>query len=369
MVSHTRPRLFLALLGPVLLASTLSCGGSNTRKVMRLGDDVLASGSGSQVADSVPGDAILAGGVVIFSGVAGGDYLGAGGKQLIGGRIHGSLRAVGGDIQVTAAVDRNATITGGKIVLDSTAVIGRNAYFFGGDVQIKGTVREGLLASGGSVTLDGVVGRDVQISGGELHIGPRAQIAGNLRYRVAAKKVHIDPAARITGTVTALPVSSGFGLWDLLWMLGFLLAGAVVVALFPRFMAKAAEIIPQRPVRAAIVALCFAILVPIAIILAAVTRIGIPLALLTTAVYLVIVSLSSVPFSVWLGQRILGARAPTGRQRALVTFLVGGVLLQVVGIIPVIGTVVMVIAGFVGLGTILLRAWASRREAASLASV
>ena len=369
MAYQTHPRLFLSFIGTVLLASTLSCGGSNTRKFMRFGNDVLASGSPAQMADSVSGDAILAGGVVIFSGVTGGDYLGAGGKQLIGGRIHGSLRAVGGDIQVTAAVDRNATITGGKIVLDSTAAIGQNAYFFGGDVQIKGAVREGVLASGGSVTLDGVVGRDVEISGGELHVGPNARIAGNLRYRVAPKKVHIDPAARITGTISALPVSSGFGRWEVFWMLGFLLVGAVVVTLLPRFLAGAAEIIPQRPIRAAIVGLCFAILVPLAIILLAITRIGIPLAVLATAAYVVVAFLWSVPFSVWLGRRILGARGPTGSQRLLVAFLVGGVILQLVGIIPIIGFVVMMITGIIGFGTIVLQAWRSRREGATLASV
>ncbi|HEX9249760.1 MAG TPA: hypothetical protein VF856_09675, partial [Gemmatimonadaceae bacterium] len=175
-----------------------------------------------------------------------------------------------------------------------------------------------------------------------------------------AGKVHIDPAARITGTVTALPVSNRGALWDVLWILGFLLVGAVVVALFPRFMAEAAEILPDHPVRAALVGLGWGILVPFAIVIAAITVVGLPLAFLTAAVYVVVVCVASVPFAVWLGRLLLGARARGGLEGTLVSFLVGGFFLLVAGIIPVVGGWVLLIAGLLGLGTILLEAQALR---------
>jgi phytoene dehydrogenase-like protein len=116
------------------MASTLSCGRSEQlqNEVTRRGEDVLATGSMATVMDSVPGDAILAGGDLSFAGATGGDYLGAGGKQAVTGRIHGSLRAAGGEVHVAAAVDRNTTIAGGTVELDSAAVIARNAYLIGG---------------------------------------------------------------------------------------------------------------------------------------------------------------------------------------------------------------------------------------------
>jgi cytoskeletal protein CcmA (bactofilin family) len=358
MVFQTRGRRLLALSGAALIASTLACGRSEKpqNEVTRLGEDVIASGSTPTVMDSVPGDAILAGGDASFGGVTGGDYLGAGGKQAITGRIHGSLRAVAGQIHVAAAIDRNATIVAGFVELDSAAIIARNAYIVGGTIQVNGTVQEGILAYGGAITLDGVVGRDVQVAGGTLRVGPHARIAGNLRYRVPAGKVHIDPAAHITGTVTALPVSNRGALWRVLWVLGFLLVGAVVVALFPRFMAEAAEILPDHPVRAALVGLGWGILVPIAIVIAAITVVGLPLAFLTAAVYVVVVCVASVPFAVWLGRLLLGARARGGLEGTLVNFVVGGFFLLVAGIIPVVGGWVSLIAGVLGLGTILLEA-------------
>lgn len=355
-------RRLLALSSTALIVSTLSCGKSERpqNEVTRHGEDVIASGSTPTVMDSVPGDAILAGGDASFGGVTGGDYLGAGGKQAITGRIHGSLRAVAGEIHVAAAIDRNATIVAGSVELDSAAIIARNAYIVGGTIQVNGTVQEGILAYGSAITLDGVVGRDVEVAGGTLRVGPHARIAGNLRYRMPAGKVHIDPAARITGTVTALPVSNRGALWHVLWILGFLLVGAVVVALFPRFMAEAAEILPDHPVRAALVGLGWGILVPIAIVIAAITVVGLPLAFLTGAVYVVVVCVAGVPFAVWLGRLLLGARARGGLEGTLVNFIVGGFFLLVAEIIPVVGGWVSLIAGLLGLGTILLEAQALR---------
>ena len=83
MVFQTHGRRFLTLLGAVLMASTLSCGRSEQppNEVTRRGEDVLATGSMATIMDSVPGDAILAGGDLSFAGAIGGDYLGAGGKQ------------------------------------------------------------------------------------------------------------------------------------------------------------------------------------------------------------------------------------------------------------------------------------------------
>ena len=360
-------RRFIRVIGSAVLASTLSCvgGGSDRPSAKRLGDDVLVSGGSPGMTDSVPGDAILAGGNVSFSGATGGDYLGAGGQQAITGRIHGSLRAAGGEVHLAAAVDRNVTIAGGEIVLDSAAVIARNAYLFGGSIDISGTVREGILAAGGSVVLNGVVGRDVEISGGELRVGPRARIAGNLRYRVPANKVHIDSAARITGTVTALPVGSRWGVRTVLWVLGVLLAGAVIVALFPRFMAAAAEILPARPLLSALVGLGWAILVPIVAVLAAITFIGLPLALLAIAVYLVVIAIATIPFAMWLGRLLLGARARPGLPGALVSFLVGELVLIILELVPVVGGFVMLIAACLGLGALLLEARAVRTQQAA----
>ena len=81
-----RTRVALTLLTALLTASTYGCVRPKPEnQVMRLGDDILASGSAPWLRDSIPGDAILAGGDMVFTGFTGGDYVGAGGKQEISG--------------------------------------------------------------------------------------------------------------------------------------------------------------------------------------------------------------------------------------------------------------------------------------------
>ena len=362
MVFHDHPRLIISLFAAVLTASTIGCGGSGGREGKRLGDDVIGSGYPSYPMDSVTGDVILYGRDLMSRGSVGGDYLAVAGNQVIGGRVHGSVRAAGGEVHVTAVVDRNATVAGGNVTLDSAGVIARNAYFTGGNVEIAGTVRGGLLASGGNVTIDGVIGSDVQVLSGELRIGPRAQIAGNLRYKVPPKNVKIDPAARISGSVTALPVESEWGLKRWLWLLGLLLIGVVVVALFPRFTAEAAEILPRRPVLAALVGLGWVCLAPVVIVLVAFTVIGMPLAVLITVVYVILLFVGDIPVAVWLGRRLLGIREGARRYGVVVNYAVGGLVLLIVMLIPVIGKVVLIVSGTLGLGMLLLQAWTARRR-------
>lgn len=357
-----RARLSFALVVP-LLASVFGCVRPKPEnQVMRLGDDVLASGSAPLLRDSIAGDAILAGGDIVFTGYTGGDYVAAGGKQDIRGRVHGSMRAAGGKIDLNASIDRNATIGGGDILVDSAAVIGRNAYLIGGTVKVRGSVMGGLLATGGNVELDGTIGQDVEVSSGSLRLGPHARIAGNLRYRVSKDGVHIDPAARVTGKITALPVIKSRGLFGMLWTFGGLLAGVVIVLLIPRFVTEATEEMKHHPIKAVIVSIAGALLSMIAIVVAAVTVIGLPLALIAAAVLGFLGGMSAMPVAVWIGEKILHGRTLLGRQRPLVNFFLGGLVLIILGIIPVIGGLVTLVSTCIGFGAILLAAWSVRER-------
>ena len=364
--------LGLALVAPAF-AVLLACSGQQSQnEIVRRGDDVLGSGSTPEVIDSVAGDVMLAGGEVRFSGETGGDYLGIGGRQTINGRVHGALRAVGGRIHLTAAVTRNATMAGGALTVDRDAVIDGNAYLAGGSVRVDGAVRGGVFVSGGTVVLNGPIGADVEVIAEELSLGPGAAIAGGLRYRVPAGKVHIDPHARVTGPTTVLPaVTGGRGAYviGLLWLFGFLVVGAVIVALLPRLMDDAADVIGVRPGWSAIVGLGWIILLPIAVVLVACTIIGLPLALLAAVVYGISLYIGRVTLAIWLGKHVLGARVRAGRSGTLLSFGIGGVLLLLVGMLPVIGSIALFIATVLGLGALLVRVHTLRTSIAGEAFV
>lgn len=351
-----------------VLLGTAACGNPRDREPQyhRFGDDMVASGSMPQITDSVPGDILITGGELRFSGASGGDYVGAGGSQSIGGRIHGALRAAGGKLYITAAIDRNITVAGGDVQLDSAAAVGRNAYVAGGTVRVDGTIHGALVATGGTVIINGTVLGDADVTGGELRVGPHAKIDGNLRYRIAPAKVHIDPGAYVGGRVMALPVPQGRGMWvvfgllGLAWMLGWLLTGIILVLLLPRLFTDASTVLRTVTGRSALVGLGWVVLMPLAMIAVAVTFIGLPLALLGAIAYLVMICLGRIVVAMWVGRVLLGTRVSAGRRGVLARYVVGELCLLVVSMIPFLGMLVVCLATVLGIGAMLLRLQALR---------
>lgn len=361
MISTSLPRRLrvVALCWPIAAAAP-GCRGaapSEGDRVARRAGDLIAARSTLEITDSVPGDVVLAGRDIVFTGVAGGDYLGAGGEQAVAGRIRGDVRAAGGEIRLAAEVGRNATVAGGRVDLGEEAVIGGNAYVAGGELRLDGAVRGFLKVAGEEVVLDGMFGGDVDVEAGRLHVGPRARIAGDLRYRVPREDVTIDPGAEITGRRIALPPRERpdvLAYLRLLSALAFLVTGGVAVALFPGTARAAAETLGRRPGAAAAFGLLWIIAVPIAALLAAMTVVGLPLALIATVLYLVSLYLGrSVP-ALWLGRLVLRGRAGPGRGGIVLGFLVGGAILLLAGAIPLAGAIVTILATILGVGALVL---------------
>jgi hypothetical protein len=149
-----------------------------------------------------------------------------------------------------------------------------------------------------------------------------------------------------------------------LWLLGFVIAGVIVVAIFPRFTMESAETLYQRPVRSGLAGLAWACLLPPLAIIAAITFIGLPLAIVAMAAWFAIVFMGDLPVALWLGKKILGDRAKPGRNGAIYSALVGGLIIAIIGLIPVLGPVVGIIVAIFGAGAMVLRLRSSPRNAA-----
>lgn len=344
---------------------------SEEEVVLRWGRDVIAAGKAVVLPDSVTGDVMTAGGDLYFTGTAEGAYLGAGGNQEIGGRIGQSVRGAGGRIRLHGRVAQNATVAGGEVIVDSEAVVGRNAYLAGGRVEVLGTVEGSLRIAGGEVILEGPVLGDVNVEAGALRVGPDARIEGDLRYRVRDAPASIDPVARIRGAVVERPFEPDGGgrtVWRVLRVLAFLLAGGVLVALFPGAVTAAAVVARDRVAASAGVGLLCAIGIPSGIGVTALSIIGIPLAIIVAILFGVAIYLAPVPPAVWLGSLLLEARTPPGRRSGRVAeFAAGGAVLGVLSFLPIVGLLIRAAVVLLGLGAAALalrKALEGRRAAA-----
>ncbi|MDH3206718.1 MAG: hypothetical protein OEO79_08900 [Gemmatimonadota bacterium] len=356
--SHSPLRKIAGCVLLAVLAGTYGCTEEPNR-TLRPNGDLLATGNDVRVADSVSGDAMLAGQVLDFDGFAGGSYLGAGRAQTIAGRVLGSVRAAGATIEVDALVGRNATLAGGRVVVRDDAEIGGNAYLAGGTVRLDGTVSGDVYVGAGEFVLDGEVGGDVRVEAGTLRLGPDARVFGELRYRLPEDETPAlsEEAVVARGVVALAPrpdePTGGIGFF-VFRLIAFVLSAAIVVALLPGPTARMVGELQRHPGAALGTGLLWLILVPMAVLICAITVVGIPLAAMVAALYGISLYLAPVVPALWVGGEFLKGRNPTARKDAVLLGVTGGAVVAFAILLPWIGWLARLLSTCAGLGAAVL---------------
>lgn len=368
MTKHILRRGAAALGLTMLLVAAAGCGVPGEmfgdRMLLRPNGDILAAGEDVRIQDSVPGDVMAAGGTVVFDGVVGGSYVGAGGEQDVRGRIDGSVRAVGGTVRVAADIGRNVTIAGGTLELEPAGHIGGNAYLAGGTVLLDGAVDGALYVGAGEVVLDGVVGGDVRVEAERLTLGPNARVGGDLRYRTAEGVADIAAQAQVAGETEALAPREDDGpgaaiVFSVLRFLAFLVTGTVLVTLFPGALRDLESRLGERVGAALGFGVLAVLVVPLAVLLAAVTLVGLPLAAIAAVLFGTVLYLAPVVPAVWLGDALMGDHEPSVRSEALKRFLVGGPIVAIAMLVPIAGFLVRLVVVALGVGAVVLALFTS----------
>jgi hypothetical protein len=273
-----------------------------------------------------------------------GPALGAEGDMPHTGRV---VLATQGDVTIPAGEQADAVI-----VFTGTATI-RGAVnavvVFGGEAVLEGATVEALFVTDGSARIDAastVLG-DVRTFDATVDAAPGA-VKGTVRgleMDVAAATVFMAPALGLL--YVGLTVS-------------LVLAGLVVAALAGRQVRQATGLIRSDLAPTIGAGLVGLIAPPFLAFLLAVTLVGIPAALaLLVIVWPTIAFIGYLVAGIWLGELVLG-RSGVARdgERPYLAAIVGLVVLQVVGIIPLVGPIL----GFLGFGAVLLAAWRVFRQ-------
>jgi len=352
-------RRFRAVVLTALATLTGACGplapGAEELR-FRSGGDVVVAASEALVPEAVDGDVMAGGRSVRFTGEAGGSYLGAGQVQDVDGVVAGSLRAVGGTVSVGSLIGRNVTVLSADMTLEPAAEVGLNAYLVGGRVVQRGLVRGHLRVAAQEVVLDGPVEGNVEVVAGSFTLGPSAVILGDLTYRVREGQATVSPAAQVQGTVTEITVPAPSPLYGILFraarLAAFLLVGVVLLLILTP-LGRTIRQLDARPLPALGHGILWLIAIPVLVFAAAVTVVGIPLAVIAGTVYFIGLYVAPVVPALWLGSALLDrpGAPPTPRVRA---FLLGGVILGTVLLIPWIGPFARLVATALGFGSVVL---------------
>jgi cytoskeletal protein CcmA (bactofilin family) len=333
-------------------------------RTVTLGNDVFRAGDRVVFTDTVTGDALLTGGEVELRGSVGGDVAAAGGEIDIGGDVGQDLYVAGGRVTVRGKVSGSARIAGGEIDVAENASIEDGVSIAGGDVTLRGHIGRYLQVAGGNVRLDGRVEGDVNVSSGRLSVGPDAVIQGRLTHR-GPREPRVDSGAQISGGVEHRQRDDDriagrvFGAFAFVWWLGWTLIGVLLIALLPQATRAVTDRIRARPGASALLGFGVLCLVPIAILITAITLIGIPLAILLALLYVILLPLGYLAAVAAVVDALLPRVRKTAPPTTLVrvgAFVLAAIVIYLVTRIDFVGGLVAFALLIVGLGGLMFAA-------------
>ena len=354
----------------VVMGGDISVGDTITGDVIAAGWSVAAEGS-------IGGGVIAMGGEVTLDASVSGDALVAGGNVVADGAIAGKLRMMGGEVLSRAEVADSLLAAGGKLVLHALSQVGGTARLAGGSIEIDGSIGRDLEAWGRDIKIGGEIAGDVTLRGVDIVVRSSTRIGGDLTYR-SAEEADIHPDAQIAGDVTFIYSESpermtggamlAFGISWLVFVASLMLLGTVLVLLFPQITITAARTIGGAPWKA--LGLGFALVVagPIAMIIIAVTVIGVSVSMVSSAVYFAAMAFGFFVSAIALGRfgaRLLrwsGDQTTWGR---IAVLAVGLVVLCISALVPVLGVLTTLAAFVFGVGALALMFYRARAASSS----
>ena len=317
-------------------------------------------------------------------------------EVIIDGTIQGDLVAAAGRIEVNGTVTEDAILAAKTIKI--TGEIFDDARVAGAGVEISGVIGDDLFAAaagaappipismGDPEVKDGLlltdtcrVGGDAAIFCGQLDVDEATRITGNLsvNYKeeanipdgvaasVKSAKIGEQPGApSILGIPLVAHVISFFVL-TILSSIGFILLCLIVTKFIPKAVVVPAKAMSRSPVWAGLyglLALALFSFVPLAgcllACLACFQGPETPLVVMFldfSAIYL-LWKLSPLVTGYWLGKKLTGR---TGDKVELTPFVMGTLIITVIGHIPILGYLVYFVSLCLTVGGIVLACWPS----------
>jgi len=238
----------------------------------------------------------------------------------------------------------------------------------GSDAIVEGLVSDGLLVVSGTARVSGEVEGSVVVVNGHAELLAGSRIDGDLiLYRSTVSR---DPGATVGGqTHTESGVSFGRSFLIFTWI-GFTMALTLAAAIFAgiggRLLDRAVRALSEHPGASLVGAAVVYLGLPFVAFFALVTLIGSVLGIgILTVLMPALWVLGYLVASAWLGRRLLPllkAEEPPERPYAAATL--GVIAAQVIGLVPLVGGLVVMIAGCLGAGTLAHLAWFDWRRPA-----
>jgi uncharacterized RDD family membrane protein YckC len=257
-----------------------------------------------------------------------------------------------------------------------------------GNTRVTGPVKDTAVAVLGSVYVDNKVAGDVVAVLGNVELGPHAEVGGDVVAVMG--RLERDPAAIVHGSVQRiidvdlggitgfswlntwvthclflgrpLALTPGLG-WAWTLALSLLAFYACLALMFRSAVDQCVHTLESAPGHTALAALLGILLTPVLLLLLCITLIGIAAVPFVVGALFCMSLFGKAVMLAWLGGRISGRRPGPAGHPALAV-LIGGAVVLVLYVVPILGFLVYKLLGFFGFGavvyTLVLRVRARR---------
>lgn len=339
-------------------------------------DDIVLLGQSIDVDGQVTGDVYAFGQTVKITGDVRGTVFTGGATIIIDAQSVGTVLAAGGSIEILSPVKRNAVLTGGKICVCENGQIGKDLGVYGGNLSVEGSVEGTIRGSVGKLVLSGKSGR-VKMSVDQAKIKSSAQIMGDLILTAANDPV-IEEGAVISGeqkivrpegeeagaflAALAPMVAFVFTLIKIIMFIAKVIVGILLIAIFRRFVRRIMDTLITKTWLSLGWGFLAIIAIPVAIAILFFILIGYPLAVFGVYLYSTLWFLSSIFVALVIGEVVLKLFKKEGEKSLYLSFIIGIIILFIVGWIPILNILVRIFTILFGFGALAMGSWHLIRE-------
>jgi cytoskeletal protein CcmA (bactofilin family) len=348
MVISLRSISFVGLLSCFLLFAVTAEASSVVRSgesVSIAGDQIIEGdfytvASKIHISGTVEEDLVAAGGQITVNGSVAEDAFLVGGRVDIHGTVGDDLRILAGEVTVAGPVMGDLLVLGGAVHILSTASISGDVLLYAGDVKLEGSVGGDVIGSVKNLRLDSVISGDVDITVGQLTLGDRAMVSGDVRY-VSDNLVIQAPNATVSGNLLRndpiLPGVSPNVYVTLIPVLILLFSALVWHLVSRRTLRPVVERTLTRSFRPLVFGLITVFFVPFAIAVLLVSMLGVLVGGALLAGYLLLIILSIIALPAVIGQLLSIAFSQPTMRPTLLTIVVGATTVALLMLLPIIG--------------------------------
>lgn len=301
--------------------------------------------SGQQVVIDQPvnQDLFAGGGQIDLKADVNGDVYIAGGQINIDKNITGNLIVAGGNVTINGQIQKNLIVAGGQIKLSENATVNGYLLATGGNIDVSGKVVGPAKLTGGNISVANTasVGGNLEIDGGQIVVSDQAQIIGERKITQRETK-NVSPRPQFN------KVNSVF---SIIFFLGQLIILLLLVKLIKHFLISI-----LKPAFTSLLStlgwgLIFLIIVPFLILFLLISIIGLPLGFILSGLYILSIYLSSLFTAIFVGNWLASKNWLKTKNVYLLSFS-GLFLLNLLGLIPLLGFFVKLFSLLLGLGLI-----------------